>query len=81
MKIEQLDKQVIQNKIEDEIKIEQKKSEDLKSLGYNVYQRNIKSDIYKLENSTEFYLTNNTLYIIYAYGNETFTSETDLIVI
>ena len=81
LKIEQLDKQVIQNKIEDEIKIEQKKSEDLKSLGYNVYQRNIKSDIYKLENSTEFYLTNNTLYIIYAYGNATSTSEMDLVII
>ncbi len=79
--IEHLDKQVIQNKINEEIAIEQKKAEDLISLGYNIYKRDKNSDIYNLKNSTEFYLTNNTLYIVYAYGNATNTSEMDLIVI
>lgn len=81
LKIEQLDKQVVQSKIKDEIAIEQKKVEDLKKLGYNIYSRDTSSDIYEIENSTEFYLTNNTLYIIYAYGNQTFTSEMDMVVL
>jgi len=81
LKIEQLDRQVVQNKIKDEITTEQKKVEDLKKLGYNIYNRDTSSDIYEIENSTEFYLTNHTLYIIYAYGNQTSTSEMDLVVL
>lgn len=81
LKIENLDKYKIEDKIKNEISIEQKKVEDLKNLGYNIYSRDLTSDIYKIENSKEFYLTNNTLYIIYPYGNETFTSEIDLIVV
>ena len=56
-------------------------TEDLEKLGYNVYSRDVSNDMYKIENSKEFYLTNDTLYIIYAYGNDNFTSEIDLIVI
>lgn len=81
LKIENLDKEVVQNTINEEIAIEQKKAEDLISLGYNIYKRDKNSEIYKIENSTEFYLTNNTLYIVYAYGNATDTSEMDLIII
>ena len=81
LKIENLDKEVIQNTINEEIAIEQKKAEDLISLGYNIYKRDKNSEIYKIENSTEFYLTNNTLYIVYAYGNATDTSEMDLMII
>ena len=55
--------------------------EDLKELGYEIYNRDISRDIYKIENTTEFYLNKNALYIIYPYGNETNTSETDLIII
>lgn len=81
LKIEQLNKEEVQAQIKDEIKIEQEKVEALKKLGYNIYNRDVSSDIYTLEKSTEFYLTNNTLYIIYAYGNNASTSEMDLIVI
>lgn len=81
LKVKQLDKQVVQKKIEDEITVEQKKAEDLRSLGYNIYKRDTASDIYEIEKSTEFYLTNNTLYIIYAYGNAASTSEMDLVVL
>lgn len=81
LKIENLNQSEIQEKIKNEINAEQKKVEDLKNLGYTIYNRDVTSDIYKIENSKQFYLTNNALYIIYAYGNETFTSEMDLIVI
>ena len=81
LKIEKLDEQDIQNRIHTKVQEEEKKAEDLHSLGYNIYSRDINSDIYKLENSTEFYLTPDALYIIYAYGNETDTSEMDLVIL
>lgn len=81
LKIEQMEKEEIQLKINDEIENEQKKVQDLKDLGYNIYSRDTKSEIYKVENSNVFYVTKDTLYIIYAYGNDTFTSEMDLVVI
>lgn len=79
--IEHVDEKEIQTKIKNTVEQEQKKVEALKELGYNIYNRDTTSNIYEIENSTEFYLTGNTLYIVYAYGNETFTSEMDLVII
>ena len=81
LSIEKIDKEQMQQEIINKIEIEQKKVEDLKELGYEIYNRDVSRDIYKIENTTEFYLNNNALYIIYPYGNETNTSETDLIII
>ena len=81
LRFEQLDEQKIQEQITKEIETEQKKVEDLKQLGYNIYNRDTTSDIYKIENITEFYITDDVLYIIYAYGNDSNTSEMDLIII
>lgn len=81
LKIENINQSELQEKIKNEIGIEQKKVEDLKNLGYNIYSRDVTSNIYNIENSREFYLTSDTLYIVYAYGNESFTSEMDLIVL
>ena len=81
LKIANLDKQVVQDKINSEITAEQKKVEDLKKLGYNIYSRDTSSDIYTIEKSTEFYVTDKVIYIIYAYGNETNTSEMDLVIL
>lgn len=79
--IEYVDKNLVQDKINDKIETEQRQVEDLKDLGYNIYSRDTASDEYKIENSNHFYLTNNVLYIIYPYGNENYTSEMDLVVI
>ena len=81
LKIEHISKGELQEKIKNEIETEQKKVEDLKDLGYNVYSRDVTSNQYQIENTTEFYLTNNTLYIIYPYGNNAYTSERDLIIV
>ena len=81
LKIEKLDEQDIQNRINTKVQEEEEKAKDLQSLGYNIYSRDTSSDIYKLENSTEFYLSGDALYIIYAYGNETNTSEMDLVIL
>lgn len=81
LRIRGLDKEKVQEKIKGEIAIEQKKVEDLKNLGYNIYSRNVSDSKYQLGNTKEFYLTDSTLYIAYPYGNETFTSEMDLVII
>ena len=80
IKIYELDEKTVQDKIDNEIKTEEKKAEDLKALGYNVFTRDTKSDMYKIKNATEFFVHNNNLYIIYAYGNDKLTSEIDIVV-
>lgn len=81
LKIEQLNENDVQNRIKTDIQTEQKKAQDLKSLGYNIYSRDINSDIYSIEKSTEFYFTGNILYVIYAYGNQMATSEMDIVIL
>ena len=81
LKIYDLNKDEVQNKIDKNIKEEQKKSEDLIALGYNVFSRDINSEIFKVENIKEYFIYNNNIYIIFAYGNEDITSEMDLIII
>lgn len=76
-----LKKADVQNKINIDIQKEQKKSEDLIKLGYNIFSRDINSDIYKVENASEYFVYNNNIYIIFAYGNNKMTSEKDIIII
>ena len=67
--------------IKQEIKNVQQKVEELGKLGYSVYARDYTSDIYSINNVTEFFMgENNVLYIIYAYGNQNNTSEMDIVV-
>lgn len=68
--------EIINKRIQGEIKREKTIIEQ----GYNVYRRDPESDIYKLENATEFYIENNILYIIYCYGNNNYTSKIDIII-
>lgn len=71
----------VQNKIKQEIENEQKKVEDLKSLGYEIFERDLESEIYNIENSDEFFIKDGKIYIIYPYGNNDLTSEMDLVII
>lgn len=71
----------VQNKINSSIQKEQQKSEDLIKLGYKVFSRNTKSNIYKIENITEYFVYNNNIYIVFAYGNTQMTSEKDIVII
>lgn len=68
-------------KIRDEIKTVQERVDELAKLGYSVYSRDYTSDIYNINNVTEYFMgENNALYIIYAYGNDNHTSEMDIVV-
>ena len=76
-----LEKSNVENKVVEKIKKEQAKVEELKKLGYNIFERDYKNDMYKVENTTEFFIgQDGFLYLIYAYGNENYTSELDIVI-
>lgn len=81
LRIEQLEKQRVQDTIDNTIKEEQNKVESLEKLGYSIYKRNLSDDMYKIENTTEYYYLGGTIYIVYPYGNDSSTSEMDLVII
>lgn len=58
------------------------KTDNLAALGYNLYERDMNSTMYKIENSDNYFLgPEGTIYIIYAYGNSNLTSERDIVVV
>lgn len=70
----------VQNKITDTVTRAKEEAEILVQSGYSVYSRDLNSDIYKLENISNYLLgANGELYIIFAYGNQNHTSEMDII--
>ena len=75
-------KKIANQKVKEEIKDAQQRSESLQKItGASTYTRDYTSDIYNINNVTEYFLgENNALYIIYAYGNENNTNEMDVIV-
>lgn len=78
-------KGVQENKAKDKVLAKIQKAnveaERLKNLGYNVYVRDLSSDMYEMKNTSNFILgPDNNLYIIYPYGNNNFTDEMDVIV-
>lgn len=76
-----LDKEKMQKQITEEITKLSNQNASFANQGYNVYVRNPNNDIYKLENTLNFFLgKNKTLYLVYAYGNNDYTSETDLVI-
>ena len=81
LKTNGLDENTINKTIKEEIEKSEKKVEDFEQLGYSIYNRNLSDKRYDIKNSKQFYCTNNTIYILYAYGNEDYTSEVDIVVI
>lgn len=82
LEMKAITKQQANEKIKKEIKDVQETISELEKLGYNVYSRNPESDIYSINNVTEYFIgENDALYIIFAYGNENHTSEMDIVII
>lgn len=78
--IKQLNKRDVQNEINNVVAENSKQAQSLLELGYKVYERNLSDDMYKVENTRNFfYGPDGVLYIIYAYGNNNYTSELDII--
>lgn len=81
LEIKGITKKEANQKIKGEIKKAQEKSEELQKLGYSTYARDYTSDMYSINNVTEYFIgKDNALYIIYAYGNENNTNEMDVVI-
>ena len=65
----------VEKAIQNYIEIQENNSKSLKNLGYGIYVRNSKDNMYKIENTKQFFIKNGKLYIIYPYGNTTATTE------
>lgn len=75
-------KDEVNSKIYQVVKEADDESKAIASAGYNeVYSRNLDDGMYTVDNSSIFLLgPDSKLYIIYAYGNQNFTSEMDIVV-
>lgn len=80
LNIKQLDNDTVQNTIKRDVQKYQEQTDKLRELGYNVFLRNISDNMYKIENTKEFFMYNGNLYLVYAYGNSNKTSEMDLVI-
>lgn len=81
LEIKGIRESTFENSVLNKVKESNEQAQTLKNLGYNVYIRDTSSDIYKLENTTNFILgENNYLYVIYPYGNSNYTDEMDVVV-
>ena len=81
LKLKRVEQNYVQNKINNEIQLGQKKAEDLKAMGHQIFERNLNNDMYKIQNVDNFYYHDGSIYIIFAYGNEKATNEVDVAVI
>lgn len=77
----EIDTDEVQKQITKKIKEENKKAEQLKELGHDVYERDLESDEYDIENIDNFYIDNGNICIIFAYGNKSNTIEKDIVLI
>ena len=75
-----LEKTAVNKKINDTVEKAAKDAQAVTSTGYELYERDLDSEIYDITNVITFIQgPNGELYIIYAYGNNAFTSEMDVI--
>lgn len=76
-----LDKNNVEKKIKAVITEADNQSKTIQNAGYSVdFSRDLSSGIYSVEKSTTFFLgKDEKLYIIYAYGNQNYTSEMDVV--
>lgn len=81
LEIKNLKKQAVKNQIINKIEEANQEAESLQRLGYSVYIRDPQSEMYNIEDNTNYILGKNSrLYFIYPYGNQNFTDEVDVIV-
>lgn len=76
-----LNKNVVYDRVISEINAIIAENEALAKTGYEVFKRDKSDERYLLENTDTFFIdVNDYLYLIYAYGNNHFTSELDIVI-
>lgn len=81
LNLENVDEQHAQDRITKEIEIAHQKAEALKNMGNSIYERDLKSKKYEVSNVSEFYFHDGSIYVIFPYGNEKYTTEMDIVII
>lgn len=80
--IKGIDKSLVETEINRKVQESINYTNNMASLGYEIYKRDINSSIYKVDNIDNYILgPNGTIYIIYAYGNANYTTENDIVYI
>ena len=71
----------IQTTINDDVKKAYNNAKIIAANYGTLYERDLQSEIYILENTKNFFLTQDGyIYIVYAYGNDDYTNEMDIII-
>ena len=71
----------VQSTIDSDIKTAYTNAKIIAAEYGTLYERDLNSDIYKVENSENYFLTaDGNIYIVYAYGNKDYTNEMDIII-
>lgn len=81
IELKQISPKEVQKTIDEEIEKAYNNALAISSEYGSTYNRNLDDKMYKLENTKEFFLTNEgNIYIIYPYGNEEYTNEVDIVI-
>ena len=75
-----IDETVVENRIKTVVQNASNDANKMAESGYTVYQRDVNDEMYQIDNITNFIEgPNGELYIIFAYGNNNYTSEMDIV--
>ena len=75
------DSKIVQEKINDEIKTAHDNAIIIAEQFGNMYNRDLNSEIYKVENTENYFLTQDGyVYVVYSYGNNEYTNVVDVII-
>jgi len=71
----------VQSTIDSEIKTAYNNAKIIAAEYGNLYERDLDSDMYKVENATTYFLTDDGyVYVLYPYGNKDYTNEMDIVI-
>ena len=81
IKLKGMTTEEVQNSIHTEIKTAAANAQIIANEYGTLYERNVESEQYKVQNATEYFLTDDGyVYLIYAYGNQDYTNEMDIVI-
>ena len=81
IKLKKTDKETVQKTIDETIEIEYNNALAIEEEFGSTYKRDLKNEIYKVDNAISYFLTDDGyVYIIYAYGEYADTNEMDIVI-
>ena len=79
--LKQTTKETVQIRVDNEIKKAYNNAKIIAAEYGTLYERDLDSDMYKVESAKNYFLTDDGyVYIVYAYGNDSYTNEMDIVI-